>query len=151
MRGGALAWHIRVGCGRDVMPQCGTADCHLSGEVCTWSHANCAAPACPHACNSFFLSRTPKPQPPHGQVRFHVDDPLESSAIHFGCGGVGTLMLALLARPTYVQELTGYDCGGLVYGGRKGAILLGLQLLGEWLVAQSGRRWQSGAWTWAWT
>lgn len=65
------------------------------------------------------------------QVRFHVDDPLESSAIHFGCGGVGTLLLALLARPTYVQELTGYDCGGLVYGGRKGAILLGLQLLGE--------------------
>ncbi|PNW75546.1 hypothetical protein CHLRE_12g531000v5 [Chlamydomonas reinhardtii] len=63
-------------------------------------------------------------------VRFHVDDPLESSAIHFGCGGVGTLLLALLARPTYVQELTGYDCGGLVYGGRKGAILLGLQLLG---------------------
>lgn len=66
------------------------------------------------------------------QTRYNIDDPLDSSAIHFGCGSMGTLLLGLLARPAYVQQLTGYTCGGLVYsGGRRGGILLGLQLLGE--------------------
>ncbi|KAG2496659.1 hypothetical protein HYH03_005479 [Edaphochlamys debaryana] len=62
-------------------------------------------------------------------IRLRIDDPLESSAIHYGCGCVGSLLLGVLARPSYVQQLTGVDCGGLVYGG-KGGLLLGLQLLG---------------------
>ncbi|GLC55549.1 hypothetical protein PLESTB_000999400 [Pleodorina starrii] len=68
-------------------------------------------------------------------LRMHVDDPLESSVVHFACGTAGTLLLGFLARPTYVAQLTGYNCGGLVYGGRKGALLLGLQVLGVVSVA----------------
>ncbi len=73
------------------------------------------------------------------QTRYNIDDPLDSSAIHFGCGSMGTLLLGLLARPAYVHQLTGYTCGGLVYsGGRRGGMLLGLQLLGEWSSLSPG-------------
>ncbi|GFR44048.1 hypothetical protein Agub_g5208 [Astrephomene gubernaculifera] len=69
-------------------------------------------------------------------LRWQIDDPLDSSAIHFGCGSMGTLLLGLLARPAYVAQLTGSSCGGLFYGdGRKGGILLGLQALGVVSVA----------------
>ncbi|GIL84317.1 hypothetical protein Vretimale_15936 [Volvox reticuliferus] len=68
-------------------------------------------------------------------VRMHVDDPLESSVVHFACGTAGTVLLGFLARPAYVAQLTGYNCGGLVYGARKGGLLLGLQVLGVVAVA----------------
>ena len=67
------------------------------------------------------------------QLRCGVDDPLDSGAVHFGNGLLGTLMLAFFAKPSHVAALTGAEgCGGLFYAApRTGALQLGMQLLGE--------------------
>lgn len=60
-----------------------------------------------------------------------IDDPLDSSAVHAGSGVLGCLSTAFLATPAYVKEMTGSQCGGIVYGrGAHGWTQLGMQLLG---------------------
>lgn len=63
-------------------------------------------------------------------VRWQVDDPLDSSAIHCGSGLLGILATGFLARPAYVQAMVGRQCGGVLYG-HQGGMQLAMQLLGE--------------------
>jgi len=61
-----------------------------------------------------------------------VDDPLDSGAVHFGNGLLGTMMLALFAKPEHVEALVGTPCGGVFYN-KNGWLQLGMQTLGEWV------------------
>lgn len=63
-------------------------------------------------------------------VRLRIDDPLDSSTIHFGSGVLGLVINGFLARPPYVRAMVNQECGGLVYGTR-GGIQLAMQLLGK--------------------
>lgn len=103
----------------------------------------CPLPGRPAALPSPAPPPAPAP-PPHRpeQLRLQIDDPLDSSAVHFGCGVLGTLLLGFLARPGYVRDLTGYaECGGIVYGADyAGGLLLGLQLTGGWEDWWVGRK-----------
>ena len=71
------------------------------------------------------------------QLRLQLDDPQDSTAVHF-CGGiVGTILNGMFAKPVYVSSLEGAQCGGFIYtsmGGRQ----LGTQLLGEEVVGAVG-------------
>lgn len=74
----------------------------------------------------------------HTQLRLHIDDPLESSAIHLGGGLLGVLLTAAFARPEYLESLLLYGtdgpaggaCGGFFLS-KQGGLQLGMQLLGE--------------------
>lgn len=66
-------------------------------------------------------------------LRCGVDDPLDSSAVHFGSGMLGSIMVAFVANPKHVYALTGSPCGGVFYG-HMGWIQLGLQLLAIMVV-----------------
>ncbi|KXZ50943.1 hypothetical protein GPECTOR_14g19 [Gonium pectorale] len=62
-------------------------------------------------------------------VRLGIDDPLDGSAIHCGSGLLGCILSGFLARPAYVEQMAGRQCGGVVYG-THGGDQLGMQLLG---------------------
>lgn len=62
-------------------------------------------------------------------LRIGIDDPLDSSAVHFGSGMLGSIMVAFVANPKHVYALTGTPCGGIFYGS-SGWVQLGLQLMG---------------------
>jgi Amt family ammonium transporter len=64
------------------------------------------------------------------QLKCRVDDPLESSAVHLGSGALGTLLLGFIARPEYVEALTGAQCGGAFYTGPHAGLQIGAQVLG---------------------
>ncbi|GBF97250.1 ammonium transporter [Raphidocelis subcapitata] len=66
-------------------------------------------------------------------LRLGVDDPLDSGAVHYGNGLLGTMMLALFAKPEHVAALVGTPCGGVFYT-RKGWLQLGMQTLAATLV-----------------
>lgn len=58
-----------------------------------------------------------------------VDDPLDSTSVHFSAGVIGTLLNGIFAKPSYVSSLTNSQCGGLIYswtGGKQ----MGMQFLG---------------------
>eukprot|EP00201_Polytomella_parva_P008608 CAMPEP_0175067698 /NCGR_PEP_ID=MMETSP0052_2-20121109/17249_1 /TAXON_ID=51329 ORGANISM="Polytomella parva, Strain SAG 63-3" /NCGR_SAMPLE_ID=MMETSP0052_2 /ASSEMBLY_ACC=CAM_ASM_000194 /LENGTH=388 /DNA_ID=CAMNT_0016334621 /DNA_START=335 /DNA_END=1497 /DNA_ORIENTATION=+ len=62
-----------------------------------------------------------------------IDDPLESAAIHCGCGMVGVLAVGLLGKQPYIALLTGAaGCRGLFYGRGTSnvGLLLGVQVVG---------------------
>ncbi len=65
-----------------------------------------------------------------------IDDPLDSSAIHFGGGALGVLMVGFFARPEYVALLgpgksaQGFACGGVALSRDDGGLQLGMQVLG---------------------
>ena len=66
---------------------------------------------------------------PFPQLHMQIDDPQDSTAVHFCAGIVGTLLNGMFAKPSYVSSLEGAQCGGFIYtsqGGRQ----LGMQLLG---------------------
>jgi len=71
-------------------------------------------------------------------LRMGVDDPLDSGAVHFCNGLLGTMMLALFAKPEHVAAMVGSECGGLFYT-RSGWLQLGMQTLGG-LGVGLGRR-----------
>ena len=58
-----------------------------------------------------------------------MDDPLDSAAVHYGNGLLGTLLLAFFAKPDHVAALSGSPCGGVFYT-RRGWLQLGMQALG---------------------
>ncbi|KAI8471943.1 MAG: putative ammonium transporter [Monoraphidium minutum] len=66
-------------------------------------------------------------------LKLGVDDPLDSGAVHFGNGLLGTLMLAFFAKPEHVAALAGSECGGVFYTS-KGWMQLGMQALAVVLV-----------------
>lgn len=66
----------------------------------------------------------------HTQLKVGVDDPLDSGAVHFGNGLLGTMMLALFAKPEHVSSLVASPCGGVFYT-HMGWLQLGMQTLGE--------------------
>jgi Amt family ammonium transporter len=75
-------------------------------------------------------------------LRLRIDDPLDSAAVHFGSGTLGTLLLALAAKPSYVATLIPTNdkaaaaiaaggpqaCGGVFYSSL-GWTQLGMQVL----------------------
>lgn len=62
-------------------------------------------------------------------LRMHVDDPLDSAAVHYGNGALGMLLLAFVAQPEYVKEMTGTECGGVFFTS-SGWLQLGMQVCG---------------------
>ena len=82
---------------------------------------------------------------PFPQLHMQIDDPQDSTAVHFCAGIVGTLLNGMFAKPSYVSSLEGAQCGGFIYtsqGGRQ----LGMQLLGgspiQWcLKCHRGNSW----------
>lgn len=74
-----------------------------------------------------------------------VDDPLDSSAIHCGSGILGVLVSGFLARPSYVMQMVGCNCGGVVYA-TNGGMQLGMQLLGEWHAGHTASHRPQLAW-----
>lgn len=64
------------------------------------------------------------------QVHLQIDDPLDSSVVHFVSGSFGVLLNGFLAKPSYIQSMTGRNCGGVIYN-TNGGMQLGIQILGE--------------------
>ncbi|GFH16686.1 ammonium_transp domain-containing protein [Haematococcus lacustris] len=63
-------------------------------------------------------------------LRLRVDDPMDNAAVHLGGGALGTVLVGFLARPAYVEQLTGSLGSGVVYGSSLAGTQLGIQLLG---------------------
>jgi len=75
-------------------------------------------------------------------LKLRIDDPLDSAAVHLGGGALGTMLLALAAKPAYVAPLVPMSakaaaavaaggpvaCGGLFYS-PLGWLQLGMQAL----------------------
>lgn len=69
----------------------------------------------------------------HLMLKLGVDDPLDSGAVHFGNGLLGTMMLAFFAKPEHVSLLVGTPCGGVFYTSM-GWLQMGMQTLAVVLV-----------------
>ncbi len=86
----------------------------------------------------------PKTNPPAPsttqQLKLGVDDPLDSGAVHYGNGLLGTMMLAFFAKPVHVAALVGTPCGGVFYS-KTGWSQLGMQTLGERAEGAGRVRW----------
>ena len=104
---------------------------HIHPHTSTYTHTHT------HTHNTHIHTRThththvPRPTHARPQLRAGVDDPLDSGAVHFGNGLLGTMMLAFFAKPEHVSALVGTPCGGVFYTSH-GWMQLGMQTLGGW-------------------
>ncbi len=84
---------------------------------------------CSRALPSLLSPRRP-------QLVLRIDDPLDSSAIHFGGGALGVLMVGFFARPDFAALLgpdkdpRAFACGGVALSQDDGGLQLGMQVLG---------------------
>lgn len=62
-------------------------------------------------------------------LRLRIDDPLDSSTVHFASGIVGTLAVAFFAKPEYALNMASNECAGILYVS-SGWTQLGVQTLG---------------------
>jgi Amt family ammonium transporter len=67
-------------------------------------------------------------------LRLRIDDPLDSSTVHFASGIVGTLAVAFFAKPEYALTMASNECAGIVYSS-SGWTQLGVQTLGKCCTA----------------
>lgn len=68
-------------------------------------------------------------------LNLKIDDPLEAFPIHGATGFWGVIATGLFSRRD-LQKMAGfnYDCGGLLYGGPKLGLLLGINILGAFII-----------------
>lgn len=65
------------------------------------------------------------------QLKFGIDDPLDSAPVHAINGILGMLMTAFMAKPAHVALVVGEGgCGGIFYT-KEGWMQLAMQVLGE--------------------
>jgi ammonia channel protein AmtB len=69
-------------------------------------------------------------------LRLRIDDPLDSSTVHFASGIVGTLAVAFFTKPEYAMSMASNECAGILYVS-SGWTQLGVQTLGACCRAES--------------